>query len=248
MLICPYYLNVPSLIRVAMSLESIQVYMTQSQATLHMTMWNFTCTYDVIVIHSFFYENSSKTQSHEKQFSYNKVGYLWNMFRYAIRNRPDQDKRSQREFLIKFMVNIFRNNRGLLYHLNTHCVGSPHLRRSSDSVVTGLLAGVRFQAGKQIFVFSAASRPTLGSIQPRIQCFPDPVSLGVKRLGHEVNHIYYYLFNCNWSFTRWQWHYNKTRHTNNTHHTKYHTKFKQNTAHRTTPTTKDTLHTRTISI
>jgi hypothetical protein len=27
-------------------------------------------------------------------------------------------------------------------------------------------------------------------------------------------------FNCKWVFTRWQWYYNKTQHTNNTHHTK----------------------------
>jgi hypothetical protein len=26
--------------------------------------------------------------------------------------------------------------------------------------------------------------------------------------------------NCKWVFTRWQWYYNKTQHTNNTHHTK----------------------------
>jgi hypothetical protein len=44
---------------------------------------------------------------------------------------------------------------------------------------------------------------------------------------------YYYLFNCTWVFTRWQWYYNKTQH--NTHHI--------NTAQKTTQTIKDTLHT-----
>jgi hypothetical protein len=27
-------------------------------------------------------------------------------------------------------------------------------------------------------------------------------------------------FNCEWIFSRWQWLYNKTQQTNNTHHTK----------------------------
>jgi hypothetical protein len=49
--------------------------------------------------------------------------------------------------------------------------------------------------------------------------------------------------NCKWGFTWWQWYYNKTQHTNNTHHTKLHTVMKQNTAHETTQTIKDTLHT-----
>jgi allophanate hydrolase subunit 1 len=44
-------------------------------------------------------------------------------------------------------------------------------------------------------------------------------------------------------FTAWQWYYNKVQHTNNTHHTKYHTTFKQNIEHKTTQTIKDTLHT-----
>jgi hypothetical protein len=36
-------------------------------------------------------------------------------------------------------------------------------------------------------------------------------------------------------FTRWQWYFNETHHTNNTPHS--------NTAHKTTQTIKDTLHT-----
>jgi hypothetical protein len=28
------------------------------------------------------------------------------------------------------------------------------------------------------------------------------------------------IFNCKCVFTRWQWYYNKTQYTNNTHHTK----------------------------
>jgi hypothetical protein len=109
------------------------------------------------------------------------------MFRYANRNRPDQDKGPQRVFLIKFMVNILRNNKGLLYRLNINCVGKPHLRRSSDNVVTGVLAGVRFQAGKEIFILSTASKPALGSTQPHIQWFVEPLSLGVMRPGQEAS-------------------------------------------------------------
>jgi hypothetical protein len=36
-------------------------------------------------------------------------------------------------------------------------------------------------------------------------------------LGEKKIVIY---FNCKWVFTGWQWHYNKTQHTNNTHQTK----------------------------
>jgi hypothetical protein len=32
--------------------------------------------------------------------------------------------------------------------------------------------------------------------------------------------IFYIYFNCKWVFTLWKWYYNKTQHTNNTHHTK----------------------------
>jgi hypothetical protein len=42
-------------------------------------------------------------------------------------------------------------------------------------------------------------------------------------------------------FTRWQWYYNKTQHTNNTSHKILH-HAKKNTAHKTTQTIKDTLH------
>jgi amino acid permease len=50
-------------------------------------------------------------------------------------------------------------------------------------------------------------------------------------------------FKCKWVFTLWRWYYNKTQHTNNTHHTKQHTTLKQSRAHKTTQTIKDTLHT-----
>jgi hypothetical protein len=41
-------------------------------------------------------------------------------------------------------------------------------------------------------------------------------------------------------FTRWQWYYNKTQHTN-THITQNNTTLKQNTAHKTPQTIKDTF-------
>jgi hypothetical protein len=37
---------------------------------------------------------------------------------------------------------------------------------------------------------------------------------GVKEMGYIITYL-----NCKWVFTRWQW-YNKTQHTNDTHHTK----------------------------
>jgi hypothetical protein len=53
-------------------------------------------------------------------------------------------------------------------------------------------------------------------------------------LSGEIIIIIY--FNCKWVFIRWQWYYNKTQQTNNT-------TIKWNTAHKTTHTIKDTLHT-----
>jgi hypothetical protein len=40
----------------------------------------------------------------------------------------------------------------------------------------------------KIFLFSTASRPTLGPRQPHIQWVPGAVSPGVKRLGREADH------------------------------------------------------------
>jgi hypothetical protein len=42
----------------------------------------------------------------------------------------------------------------------------------------------------------------------------------VRELHTVFNIVYIFIFNCKWVFTRWQWYYNKTQHTNNTHHTK----------------------------
>jgi hypothetical protein len=42
--------------------------------------------------------------------------------------------------------------------------------------------------GKDIFLFSAASRPCLGPTQPPIQWVPETVFLEVKRAGHEADH------------------------------------------------------------
>jgi hypothetical protein len=65
----------------------------------------------------------------------------------------------------------------------------------------------------------------------------DTVSFGI------LYYYYYYFLKCKWVFNRWQWYYNKTQHTNNTHQTKQHTTLKQNTSYKTTQTIKDTLHT-----
>jgi hypothetical protein len=35
-----------------------------------------------------------------------------------------------------------------------------------------------------------------------------------------INIYLFIYFICKWVFTRWQWYYNKTQHTNNTHPTK----------------------------
>jgi hypothetical protein len=48
--------------------------------------------------------------------------------------------------------------------------------------------------------------------------------------------------NCKWGFTRRQWYCNKTQHTTHISH-KITTTLKQNTAHKSTPIIKVTLHT-----
>jgi hypothetical protein len=48
--------------------------------------------------------------------------------------------------------------------------------------------GFDFQQGLEIFLFSTASRPALGTTQPPIQWVPETLSLGVKWLRHEVDH------------------------------------------------------------
>jgi hypothetical protein len=47
---------------------------------------------------------------------------------------------------------------------------------------------VRLPARTKIFLFSASSRPTLGSILPPMQCVPGAISLGVERPGREDDH------------------------------------------------------------
>jgi hypothetical protein len=62
--------------------------------------------------------------------------------------------------------------------------------------------------------------------------------------SREYSFYYYYLFilNANW-FLPGGSGTTIRQHTNNTNHTKQHTTLKQNTAHKTTQTIKDTLHT-----
>jgi hypothetical protein len=67
--------------------------------------------------------------------------------------------------------------------------------------------------------------------------------LVINKLFAQNTFLIIVYFNCKWIFTWWQWYYNKTLHTNNTHRTKQHTTLKQNRAHKTTQTIRDTLHT-----
>jgi hypothetical protein len=62
---------------------------------------------------------------------------------------------------------------------------------SDMSFATGWTIGVLVFDSRQglgIFLFTTASRPTLGSTQPSIQSVPGAVSLAVKRPGREADH------------------------------------------------------------
>jgi hypothetical protein len=48
--------------------------------------------------------------------------------------------------------------------------------------------GFEVPAGAEDFLFSTASRPTLGPTQPPIQWVPEVLSLEVKRPGREDDH------------------------------------------------------------
>jgi hypothetical protein len=48
--------------------------------------------------------------------------------------------------------------------------------------------GFESRQGLGIFLFTTASRPALGLIQPPIQWVPRVLTLGIKRPGREANH------------------------------------------------------------
>jgi hypothetical protein len=52
----------------------------------------------------------------------------------------------------------------------------------------GWTAGIRFPARGKIFLFSIASRPALGFIQPPIKVVPGALSPGLERSGLKVDH------------------------------------------------------------
>jgi hypothetical protein len=49
--------------------------------------------------------------------------------------------------------------------------------------------GVESRQGLGIFLFTKASRPSLRFTQPPVQWIPGALSLGVKRLGREADHL-----------------------------------------------------------
>jgi hypothetical protein len=65
------------------------------------------------------------------------------------------------------------------------------IAQSVQRWTTGWMIGVvgfDFWRGLGIFVFTTASRTTLGPTQPPIQWVPGALSLGVKRQGREADH------------------------------------------------------------
>jgi hypothetical protein len=62
------------------------------------------------------------------------------------------------------------------------------MRPSSVSIVTRLLAGLRFSAEAEILLFTMLSRPALASTQLPVQWVRTDVSSGQIRLGCETDH------------------------------------------------------------
>jgi hypothetical protein len=63
--------------------------------------------------------------------------------------------------------------------------------RDSSDGSNGLRGGQpRFDSrqGKEIFLYTTATRPALGPTQPHIQWVPGTLSPGVKRQGYEADH------------------------------------------------------------
>jgi hypothetical protein len=87
----------------------------------------------------------------------------------------------------------FETNFGLIVTMKIYEVIHSVKRSRHSSVVqrwaTGWLIKL-FESlqGLGIFLFTTASRLTLGPTQPSIQEVPGAVSLGVKRPGHEADH------------------------------------------------------------
>jgi hypothetical protein len=59
---------------------------------------------------------------------------------------------------------------------------------SSNGMATGWTSGVRFLAGQEIFLFSIASGPSVGTTEPPIQYIKGDFCVGVKGPGREADH------------------------------------------------------------
>jgi hypothetical protein len=75
-------------------------------------------------------------------------------------------------------------------------------KRTSKAWTIGVL-GFDSRRGLGIFVFTTASRTTLGTTQPPIQWVPRVLSLGVKRSGRGADHSPHIVARSNneWSYT-----------------------------------------------
>jgi hypothetical protein len=86
------------------------------------------------------------------------------------------------------LINIYIYNSGRKTW-RKRLLGRPRCRwKDNIWIERAVWRGFVSRQGLKIFLFTTASRPALGLIQPSIQWVPGSVSLGVKRPGRKADH------------------------------------------------------------
>jgi hypothetical protein len=96
---------------------------------------------------------------------------------------------------VRILVNFRRNTESCERHLADIINLQHNCERHEPGYLSGIALGYRLcdrgfetRQGLEIFLFTTASRPALGSSQPPIQWVAMSPSLGLKRSGREADH------------------------------------------------------------